>query len=216
VGPVPVTINATDPQGISSVMVRAYYKGDTAACTPAKAQGVEDGPKAATGGPPNFTATLNLNAPGAAPKCYDFTAVVTNSCGKQSSANITFFNAGSGCYPAPYFRDVRKALAWSSDLEVEGGRLQLVVNGSSATYPDAGRAYGMAGFVDGQNRVEATLVDGRGKPGLWRFEFMSAQAIATDSIRVLAGNVVSMAATSLTFRFAGTPGERVAFTFEKK
>jgi len=33
------------------------------------------------------------------------------------------------------------------------------------------------------------------------------------SIRVLSGEVSSVAATSVTFRLTGTPGERVAFTF---
>ena len=104
---------------------------------------------------------------------------------------------------------------WSSDLDVEGGRLQLVVNGSAASYPDRGRAYGIAAFVDGANRVEATLVDGKGKAGVWRFEFLGAEGV-DGSIRVLAGDVVTVAATSISFRLKGTPGERIAFTFDKK
>jgi hypothetical protein len=218
VGPVSVTVNVTDPQGISSVMVKAFYKGDTFACTPAVSPAVEDGPKPATGGPPNFGATLNLNAPGAVLKCYDFSAVVTNSCGMQSSTTVNFYNATSTCsfYPYPYFRDVRGALAWSSDLDVEGGRLQLVVNGTAVSYPGPGRAYGMAAFIDGQNHAEATLVEGRGKAGLWRFDFMGSHAIAPGSIRVLAGDIASVAASSVTFHIKGTPGERIAFTFDRK
>jgi hypothetical protein len=214
VNSVSVTVSATDPQGISNVFLKAVHNGDTSACTPVPPTVEGSGP--ATGGPPNFSATLTLNAPGVVAKCYDIGAIVTNSCGMQSSASITYFNAPSSCYPFPYFRDVRRALAWSSDLEVEGGRLQLVVNGTAASYPGAGRAYGMAAFSDAQNHVEATLVEGRGKAGLWRFDFMSSQAIAPGSIRVVAGNIASVAASSITFHLTGTPGERIAFTFDKK
>jgi hypothetical protein len=73
----------------------------------------------------------------------------------------------------------------------------------------------MSAFVDGANRVEATLVEGRGKAGVWRFELLSAEG-AGGSIRVLAGDVVTVAATSITFRLTGTPGERIAFTFERQ
>jgi len=216
VGPVDVSVAATDPQGISNVTVRAFYKGDTAVCTPAPLPAVEDGPKPATGGPPSFSAILNLRAPGVLVKCYDISAIVMNSCGLQSSASIQFFNAPRSCTPYPSFRDVRKALTWSSDLDVEGGRLQLVVNGAAASYPGAGRAYGMAALSDGQNHVEATLVEGRGKAGLWRFDFMSAEAIAPGSIRAVAGDIASVAASSITFHVKGIPGERIAFTFDKK
>jgi hypothetical protein len=216
VGNVDVSVAATDPQGISNVTVKAVYRGDTFACTPAGP--TQEDSKAATGGPPNFSTILNLRAPGRVLKCYDIGAIVTNSCGLQSSATVTFYNATSTCsfYPYPYFRDVRGALAWSSDLEVEGGRLQLVVNGAAASYPGAGRAYGMAALSDGQNHVEATLVEGRGKAGLWRFDFMSTQAIAPGSIRVVAGDIASVAASSITFHLKGVPGERIAFTFDKR
>src|SRR5258708_20056548 len=74
----------------------------------------------------------------------------------------------------------------------------------------------MAAFSDGQNHVEATLVEGRGKAGLWRFDFMGSKAIAPGSIRVLAGDIASVPAASITFHLKGTPGERIAFTFDKK
>jgi len=214
-GPIDVSVAATDPQGISNVTVNAVYRGDTfPACTPVGP--TQEDLQTATGGPPNFSTILTLKTPRLVVKCYDIGATVTNSCGLQSNASVTFYNAPRSCTPFPYFRDVRGALAWSSDLDVEGGRLQLVVNGAAASYPGAGRAYGMAAFSDGQNHVEATLVEGRGKAGLWRFDFMSTQAIAPGSIRVAAGDVASVAATSITFHVKGIPGERIAFTFDKK
>jgi hypothetical protein len=129
---------------------------------------------------------------------------------------VTYYLAPFGCYPYPVAHDVRRALAWSSDLDVEGGRLQVIVNGSSAAYPGTGRAYGMAALADGTNRVEATVVDGRGKPGQWRFDFLAPQAIAPGSVRVVAGEVVEISGATITFRLKGTPGERVAFTFDKR
>ncbi len=92
----------------------------------------------------------------------------------------------------------------------------MIVNGSTASYPQSGRSYGIAAFVDGQNRVEATLVEGKGKAGLWRLEFLNSQAIAAGSIHVVAGDVVTITESALTFRFNGTTGERIAFTFDKK
>jgi hypothetical protein len=212
-----VSVTATDPQGISNVTVKAFHNGDTAFGSACAGTTGPEGSATATGGPPSYSATVSLTPPSSlAAKCMDLGAIVTNSCGLQStSTKVTFYNA-NGCYPYPYFHDVRKALAWSSDLDVEGGRLQLVVNGSAVSYPGVGRAYGMAAFIDGQNHVEATLVEGRGKAGLWRFDFMSSQAIAPGSIRVLAGDVASVAASSITFHIKGIPGERIAFTFDKK
>jgi hypothetical protein len=107
-------------------------------------------------------------------------------------------------------------MAWESDLQVEGGRLQVVVNGSAVSYTEAGRAYGMGAFVDGENRVEATLVDGRGRAGVWRFNFLASQSVAAGSLRVIAGDAVDVSGSSISFRLKGTPGERVAFVFAQR
>jgi hypothetical protein len=111
---------------------------------------------------------------------------------------------------------LRRGLAWESDLSVEGGRLQLVVNGSAVFYPGAGRAYGMGVFVEGPNHVEATLVEGSGKAGQWRFDFLGSQGVVPGSLRIVAGDPVTVAESSITFRLKGTAGERIAFTFDKK
>ena len=57
---------------------------------------------------------------------------------------------------------------------------------------------------------------GKGKAGLWRLEFLGAQAIAAGSLRVVAGDVVAISGNSITFRLQGRPGERLALTFEKR
>ena len=74
----------------------------------------------------------------------------------------------------------------------------------------------MASLVAGENRVEAVLVEAAGKPGLWRFDLMNAEAVVPGSLRVVAGEVVSIASSSLTFRLRGVAGERIVFTFQKQ
>ena len=75
-------------------------------------------------------------------------------------------------------------------------------------------SYGRSALAEGENRVEATLVAGDGRPGLWRFDLVDG--LAVGNIRVLAGDAVSVTTSAVTFRLQGTPGERVAFTFVKK
>jgi hypothetical protein len=216
--PVTVDVNASDPQGVANVTVKGVYDHNysSGSCSIGVPPVTED-QKTATGSAPNFTASLNLISPplSTPPKCYQIGATVTNSCGLTSGGSIQFILANT-CYPFIAARDVKESLAWSSDLDVEGGQLQLIVNGSAVSYPDAGRAYGMGALIDGPNHVEATLVEGKGKAGLWRFEFLNSQAIASGSIRVLAGDAVTVGASAITFRLKGNPGERIAFTFDKQ
>jgi hypothetical protein len=215
---VSVTVDATDSQGISNVIIKGVYDHNYSggSCSVGVPPVTED-QKTAVGPAPTFKATLVLNNPpiSTPPKCYQIGATATNSCGTAASTSVQVILANS-CYPVIAARDVKESLAWSSDLDVEGGQLQIIVNGSATSYPDAGRAYGMGALIDGSNHVEATLVEGKGKAGLWRFEFLNAQAIASGSIRVLAGDAVTVAASAVTFRLKGTPGERIAFTFDKK
>ena len=62
--------------------------------------------------------------------------------------------------------------------------------------------------------MEASLAEASNKSGLWRFELLSSEA-AGASIRVVAGEVVALTSSSVTFRLRGRPGERVVFTFAK-
>jgi len=107
-------------------------------------------------------------------------------------------------------------VTWTSDLTLPDGRLQVVFNGSAASFPGRGRSHGMASLAEGENRVEAIVVEAAGKAGLWRFDLISAQSVRAGSLRVIAGDVVSIASNSITFRLRGEPGERVVFTFQKQ
>jgi hypothetical protein len=158
-----------------------------------------------------FSGTLSL---GSGDGCYIIRATASNACGATATDDFGIFKSTYGCG----FRGVQDGsqAAWSSDLSVAGGRLQVVMNGAGVAFPGRGRTYGMGAVKPGQNRVEVTLVEAGGTPGLWRFAFMEAQAIAPGTLRVVAGEVVEVGPTMVTFRLKGTPGERIAFTFEKK
>jgi hypothetical protein len=114
------------------------------------------------------------------------------------------------------FRDaaVRGATrSWVSELSVPSGRGQVVVDGTQAVFPAAGTDTFSAPVGPGSHRFEATLVDGAGRPGGWRFD-LSALALRPGSLRVVAGEAAQAGAATVVFRLRGRPGERVVFTFE--
>jgi hypothetical protein len=147
--------------------------------------------------------------------CYNVTATATNNCGGSANASGSQLVMVFSCF-GPFRKAETASVAWSSDLKLAGGRLQVIVNGSTAAYPERGRSFATTRIKDGDNRVEATVVDAAGKAGSWTIDLSAAQAIQAGSIRVLAGEVESIGATAVTFKLKGTPGERLAFTFVKK
>jgi hypothetical protein len=149
------------------------------------------------------TMTLDSLSP-----CFDIRATATNSCGTATDDVVV--NRGSLC-----FRALDGPVIWSSDL-TKGTRLQLVVNGSAAFYPTAGRSSGTAAAIAGTNRMEATVAETDGKAGLWRFELSPSGVAAPGSLRVVTGDVVLITDTTVTFRLQGKAGERIVFTFQKK
>jgi hypothetical protein len=154
-----------------------------------------------------FSGNITVSSSG----CYDITATATNTCGATATDGPKQINVYS-CY-AP-FRKGDIIATWSSDLTIDGGRLQIVVNGAGGATADKGRTYGSARVREGENRVEATVVQG-GRAGLWRIDFRP-DAMVAGSIRVIAGQTVEVGATMVTFRLSGAPGERIAFTFHRK
>jgi hypothetical protein len=159
-----------------------------------------------------FTTTLTLSNSGA---CYKVTAQATSVCGSVTSAPS--YVSDFGC---PSFSEVaagqERLSGWSSDLSVEGGRLQVIVNGAAPAFPERGRAFGTASLVNGENRVEAVLVESAGKAGLWRVDLSPAESVVEGSLRVISGEAVLLGASSATFRLSGREGERIVFTFLKK
>jgi PKD repeat protein len=158
-----------------------------------------------------------------------FTARVTVTSGGQSRTcerDITVTSTAPPPYPGPAM--VRR-ITWLSELDVPGGRGQVVFHGqgASASYPGPGTAHGIAylpephvalGDWDAAPtvRVEAQLVDAREQAGTWRFELdpgAKAALVQPGSLRVVAGTVAEVQPTAVTFRVNGQPGERVVFTF---
>jgi hypothetical protein len=103
------------------------------------------------------------------------------------------------------------AFTWTSDLYVRGGRGQVVIDGTSATFQEYGTRQGWIEPGGVLHRIEGTLVTADGRPGTWRFRL--GGPLASGSLRVVAGEVAAIAEDSVTFRLAGRPGERVVFTF---
>jgi len=147
--------------------------------------------------------------------CYKVTAQATGVCGSTTSAPS--YVEDFGC---PRFSGVaagqERIAGWSSDLTVEGGRLQVIVNGGAPAFPERGRAFGTSSLVNGENRVEAVLVETAGKPGLWRIDLNPPESVVEGSLRVISGEAVLLGASSATFRLSGREGERIVFTFLKK
>ena len=113
---------------------------------------------------------------------------------------------------APLPARPRRPRTLVSELGVPGGAGQVVANGEAA-FPRAGRSPLAIRLKRGENRVEATLVEAR-SGGTWRFELGGRAGLpARRPLRVVAGEVVQLAADSVTFRLQGRPGERVVFAF---
>ena len=165
------------------------------------------GPSSPTGTP--FAGSLSFSATGFTINCYDVNAFASSSCTQATALDthrVQFVPCGK---PAG-----ASQVIVSSDLSLPGGRLQVVVNGSSAAYPRPGRSLQMAEAKPGINRIEATVVEGD-RAGTWRVE-LPAGGLKAGSLRVLAGDVVLMTETAALIRLKGAPGERVVITFERE
>ena len=164
----------------------------------------------ASGSEGEFTGTVDLADFG----CYQIVGTATNGCGGTATSPRVIVELTVSCFRSQTSKG--SALAWSSDLRLEGGRLQVVVNGTVSSYPERGRTLARARLKDGENRVEATVVESGGKAGRWTMDLSASEAIQAGTIRVLAGEIESIGVTAVTFKLRGTPGERIVFTFQKK
>jgi hypothetical protein len=106
-----------------------------------------------------------------------------------------------------------RRVAWASELNLEGGSGQVVVNGESAAFAGRGRSAGAALGRRGVNRVEAQVVEAAGTPGTWRFELDTTGSLQPGTIRVIAGEIALVTESAVVFRLKGRPGERVVFSF---
>lgn len=149
-------------------------------------------------------------------KFLEVQAYARDTCGNSTySAKVLITVNNTGPCTPPDEGGAPEASAASatvvSELGVAGGAGQVVANGE-ATFPRAGRSPFPLRLERGENRVEATLVEAR-SAGTWRFELGGLPGFRPETLRVVAGDVVHLAAGSVTFRLQGRPGERVVFVF---
>jgi hypothetical protein len=104
------------------------------------------------------------------------------------------------------------SMGWTMQLDVPEAVGQVVLNGQ-AVRTARGRSDAAATAREGDNVVEAQLVEARDKPGTWRFEAQPGEAIEPGSLRVIRGEVVLLTPTAVVFRLKGVPGEQVAFSY---
>ena len=105
------------------------------------------------------------------------------------------------------------ALTFTSDLDLEDGRGQIVVDGAIARFQSRGSQPGAIDPTPGPHRVEATVVGAAGRPGTWRFRLAGA---VPGSLRVVSGVVLSSSGEELVFRVSGKAGERILFVFRAR
>jgi hypothetical protein len=121
-------------------------------------------------------------------------------------------NTGLSLSPADVTPASRR-VAWASELDLDGGSGQVVVNGETAAFATRGRSAGAALGRRGVNRIEAQVVEAAGRPGTWRFELGTTGSLESGSLHVIAGEVALVTENAIVFRLKGRPGERVVFSF---
>ena len=142
-------------------------------------------------------------------------AVAEDNCGNKSTVakkNVRLI--GRGCDIRPTAAGPSgTAASWLSELSVQGGRGQVVVDGTAAVFPAGGVETFTAAAGPGTHRFEATLVDSAGRPGTWRFDLTGLRAVP-GSLRVVAGEAAVAGSSAIVFRLKGRPGERAVFSVE--
>ncbi len=157
---------------------------------------------------------VNAYLAGKCAKFLDVQAYATDTCGNASitPAILVIVNNTTGsCTPDTGPTASAAGASIVSDLGVPAGAGQVIVNGE-ATFPRVGRSPLAVRLVPGENRLEATLVEARGG-GTWRFELGAIPGFRAETLRVVAGDVVQLAADSVTFRLRGRSGERIVLAF---
>jgi hypothetical protein len=132
-----------------------------------------------------------------------------DNCGNVSLDSVVTVVLGHGCFRS---RAGRTSAAIVSELAVPGGRGQVVADGTQAFFPGVGTVPLSLAVEPGPHRIEATLVDGTGRPGTWRFD-LSSLGGTPDALRVVAGQVIQIGPDAVVFRLKGQPGERLVFSF---
>jgi len=135
----------------------------------------------------------------------------------NKTAGVTFAFCGIGVTNPSHTRiehepPSRQGLRWTSQLDLPGATLQLMVNDDQLVLVGAGRVTTVIGTRPGANRIEARVLKA-GSAGTWRFELEDKGAIEPGSLHVLSGEVLLVTSDSVVFRLRGRPEERLAIAF---
>jgi hypothetical protein len=103
------------------------------------------------------------------------------------------------------------AVTWTSRIDGAGARGQVVLNGTTSVFHDAGLSMASARPRPGDNRFEALLVQPAEGATTWRFRL--GGSFEAGSLRVVAGDAAVVTADGIVFRLGGRAGERAVFTF---
>jgi hypothetical protein len=145
-------------------------------------------------------------------KLIDVQAYAEDSCGNATySPKVQITVLRVDCSPLPDQSSSPATSTLLSELDLPGGSGQVVVN-DEAAFPRAGRSALALRPRAGENRLEATLVEGRG-PGTWRFDLQSVRGLRPESLRVIAGEAAQVGGGVVTFRLRGRTGERIVLSF---
>jgi hypothetical protein len=150
---------------------------------------------------------------------YRILASAEDNCGNVSTDSVKDVRLiGRGCDVRPMAAGPSgnaraSAASWVSELSVQGGRGQVVVDGTDAVFPAGGVETFTAAAGPGTHRFEATLVASAGRPGSWRFDLTALRAVP-GSLKVVAGEAAVAGSAAVVFRLGGKPGERVVFSVE--
>jgi hypothetical protein len=99
-----------------------------------------------------------------------------------------------------------------SRLEAVGARLAATLNGVPLAPPPPGQSVWTIEPRAGDNHLEAVAADG--VVGTWRVDLAGVRGLTRGTLRVLAGEVVSVGPDAVVFRLKGRAGERFGLAFD--
>jgi len=217
-GIIDVAADASDPAGIRDVLFEADQPSSCSKGAPFLDSEIDSTAP--------YTASMDVNAAENCCACVRLTVTGTDICGNETSVERNVFADFDGCCDLgiarrPQLRHSPEqapdgTTGWVSHLEVADASGQVVLNRGRLIMATTGISRQSAALRHGENRIDAQLVRGTGKPGVWRFDLGATEGFEPGSLRVLEGEVALLTDRIVVFRLKGQAGERVAFSFGVK
>jgi PKD repeat protein len=131
-----------------------------------------------------------------------------SNCMLVMSANRT---VDATFVPATVTEPARTGSTVVSRLEAAGARVAATLNETPLAPPSPGASTWTVAPRAGDNRLDAQTQ--AGATGTWRLELAGVAGLEKGSLRVLAGEVVSVGPDAVVFRLKGRAGERMSLAF---